>query len=143
MAQTQTLPARRSFAPPAMRTTAPVVIRRSGPSPKLLALKAALSKAKSKARDNSTGKGMTLIDVAAVGIGGGVLAALLRKVFGDELAGMDIRLVGGVVVVSAAVFGLKKGKLAQALAMAGAGSIACAIQDIAETYLPDFGTSEE
>jgi len=110
------------------------VVRR-GPTPallnaqkKLMQTKAALARSRSNAKGNLKVAPKAISTVA----GGGIAGAL--QAFYPDVAGMDSRLIAGGLGLMLGAFGLK-GKNAEYVICASAGTLACWAQDQTEMML--------
>jgi len=109
--------------------------RRFRSSPKLRKTEASLSRARAalrKARGSQGGNVEQAVGIAA----GGALAAVADAYTPDLPGGIDPRIAIGGALVAAAAMGWVKGQNANRAALAGAGMLACATQDLVGGYLP-------
>jgi hypothetical protein len=88
------------------------------------------------ARGNATGKGSVAVRGGAVVVGGALGGAIAAKV--PEIAGIDPRFVFGLGLGAVGAFALK-GKAGEGVMLLGAGILADAAGDMAETALSDDG----
>ncbi len=120
----------------ARKKTAVSRIRRFRANPKLRKTEQSLTRARAALRKaRGSGSGGTVEQ--AIGISAGGAVAAVADAYAPELpGGIDPRLAVGGLLVAAAAMGWLKGKNAQWAALAGAGTLACATEDLVAGFLP-------
>jgi hypothetical protein len=110
--------------------------RRFRASPKMRKTEQSLTRARAalrKARGSGTGGAVE----QAIGISAGGAVAAVADAYAPELPGnIDPRLAVGGLLVAAAAMGWLKGDTARWAALAGAGALACAAEDLVAGFLP-------
>jgi hypothetical protein len=120
----------------AKKKTAVSRYRRFRASPKLRKTEQSLTRARAalrKARGSGAGGNVE----QAIGISAGGAVAAIADAYAPELpAGIDPRLAVGALLVGAAAMGWLKGDAGRWAALAGAGALACATEDLVAGFLP-------